>query len=555
MTKRAAPGPDRIDALYDELFADVAELPTDAIRAALAEAGVSREALRGALRSRAAVLASSLASGHTPVPEYLQKLAGTIEETAGEAPRHDARRLDRAASSSYAASHWTNASVMQLAAHRDPVDTIIQKARDLVTRALDCEWHGPPFDPMRLAEICGIEVRPVADVPDARTVPIAADKFCIEFNPNRPVRRVRYSLAHEIAHTLFSDCGELVRNRSAHSNATPDEWQLEALCNIAAAELLMPFGSFPSASPDLVDIDRILVLRKQFKVSTEALLLRVVHLARIECAVFSASQISEGRYQGRWRVDYVVGSPQWTTGNLRGLLAPAGTHLQYCSKPDFTMREEEVWGGHRLRIEAVALPSYPGSITPRVAGFLIVPGSEPIQSGLTEIHGNALEPRGAGQKLIIHVVTDKAETWGGRGFAMAVRRKWPHVHEDFSAWAGLHGKNLKLGQVRFCEATHDIRVASLVAQHGYGKGRGPRIRYAALAQGVTQAFGAAADAHESIHLPRIGTGYGGGSWPVIRDILEEAIAATGVRATVYELPSSTTTPRQGELGFNTEKDA
>lgn len=142
---------------------------------------------------------------------------------------------------------WTNQSVLRFAEGRDPVEAIVARARQIVVDAIDAGWRGPPFDPLSLAaDFLHVPVAANPDVSDARTVSAARDRLRIEFNPNRPRGRLRYSLAHEIAHTLFSDCGERVRNRGSHEDQLPDDWQLEALCNIAAAEFLMPVGSFPT---------------------------------------------------------------------------------------------------------------------------------------------------------------------------------------------------------------------------------------------------------------------------------------------------------------------
>ena len=68
-----------------------------------------------------------------------------------------------------AAHHWSNESVMRLAGERDPVEAVVQAAREMVLEAIDKGWFGPPYDPFRLAEMRGIAVSPRADIPDART--------------------------------------------------------------------------------------------------------------------------------------------------------------------------------------------------------------------------------------------------------------------------------------------------------------------------------------------------------------------------------------------------
>ena len=87
----------------------------------------------------------------------------------------------------------------------------------------------PPYDPFALAEHLKIPVVARQDIPEARTVP-SKQGFLIEFNPNRPRNRVKYSICHEIAHTCFPDCAERVRNRLTHEKMKGEDWQLETLC-------------------------------------------------------------------------------------------------------------------------------------------------------------------------------------------------------------------------------------------------------------------------------------------------------------------------------------
>ena len=136
-------------------------------------------------------------------------------------------------------ARWTNASVLRLGTD-DPVAEITARARSIALAGMDKGWNGPPFDPIALAELLGIDVVANASIRDAQTVPVPRGKVRIEFNPNRPRGRTRYSVAHELAHTLFPDVAEKVRHRGLHHGSGRDDWQLEALCNIGAAELLMP---------------------------------------------------------------------------------------------------------------------------------------------------------------------------------------------------------------------------------------------------------------------------------------------------------------------------
>jgi hypothetical protein len=141
-------------------------------------------------------------------------------------------------------NQWTNKSVLKFAGDGNPIALIEAKARELVLKALDAGWSGPPYNPLVIADMLKIPVEANSEVSDARTVAIGGD-VRIEFNPTRPRERVRFSVAHEIAHTLFPDVTEQTRHRHGPESA-PDEWQLEMLCNLAAAEFVMPLGSLPA---------------------------------------------------------------------------------------------------------------------------------------------------------------------------------------------------------------------------------------------------------------------------------------------------------------------
>src|ERR1700728_4290131 len=77
---------------------------------------------------------------------------------------------------------WTNKSVVRFAGQADPISLIEEKARDLVLRARDAGWLGPPYNPMVNADLLKIPVEANGDIPDARTVNTDSG-LKIEFNP------------------------------------------------------------------------------------------------------------------------------------------------------------------------------------------------------------------------------------------------------------------------------------------------------------------------------------------------------------------------------------
>ncbi len=440
-------------------------------------------------------------------------------------------------------SRWTNASVRQLAGDRDPIDEITTRARARVLDGLDRGWVGPPFDPLALARLSGIQVVGRDSIPDAQTVVDIGGKLVIEVNPNRPRARLRYSIAHELGHTLFPDCAKHVRNRSAYHEMVGDEWQLEALCNIAAAEFLMPTGSFPELREETLSIDRILALRQLYEVSMEAVLIRFVRQSDEDVAVFAASRIESGLHHGSYRLDYVMPAPTRELTLRRGTILPANTRVAECAAIGFTAKSQEKWGGVELDCECVGIPPYPGSAWPRVVGFVrLEPGIQRTQSLITYLRGDALEPRGDGSVVIAQVVNDATPNWGGRGFAQAVRSRLPSVQEDFRRWASLHRGSFQLGEARLYQVSPGLWVESMIAQEGYGVADTPRLRYGSLQRCLIRLARDASQRNATVHMPRIGAGQAGGDWTIIEELIQQEVCERGVSVTVYDLPTGSNRP-------------
>jgi O-acetyl-ADP-ribose deacetylase (regulator of RNase III) len=435
---------------------------------------------------------------------------------------------------------WTHPSVKIFAPNSDPYRKMVGHARSVVLAAQDKGWTGPPFDPAALAKILKIPVEPCQDVRDARTVPLGKHNVKIEFNPNRTPARIRYSIAHELAHTFFPDCSASVRNRESRDDIAGDLWQLEMLCNVGAAELLLPIGSLEprEIAAGAITIDRLLKLSRRFEVSMEALLLRVVKLSTEPLMMFAASRI-EAKNGGRYRIDYSQPSHGWPGRIKPGTLLAENTLISRCTKSGFTERGNEQWSGvqYPLHVESVAIPPYPGHAFPRVVGIASLVDSHSVSVlRLDELQGDALVPRSDAVTIIAHVVNDGTSNWGGGGFASAVRRRFPEVAKDFQKWTSRNRANLRLGKSRLCEAGPGIFVFSMVAQKGYGPSSKPRIRYEPLEQCLLDLAQEATARNAAVQMPKIGCGLAGGRWSVVRELIEEALLEVAISTTVYSPP-------------------
>jgi len=448
---------------------------------------------------------------------------------------------------------WTNQSVVQLMARherQDPVEIITDHTRRISLDAIDNGWSGPPYDPVDLADRLGIAVQPNDSILDAQTVPLGADSFRIDFNPNMPPARVRFSIAHEIAHTFFPDCAEEVRHRNSRSGKVADAWQLETLCNIGAAEILMPLGWLGEIDHSALTIENILRKRDELEVSTEAILIRLIHLAGAPAIAFAASCVESGDLAGRYRLDYVIPSRGWRGPFARaGTALPAKTVLADCTAIGYTATGDESWvaGAGKLHIECAGVPPYRWGRLPRVVGIALDGQGAESPPLFKIVRGDALVPHGDGPHLIVHVVNNKAQTWGGRGFAQALRNKLPKVHDEFRDLAADRA-NLALGKVHLHKVTDELWVADMVAQAGYGPiVRGPRVKYGVLRSCLADVAKKANELGASIHMPRIGAGNAGGSWPVIEELIKTTLCERGLSVTVYDPPERKPVPDGGQL--------
>lgn len=426
---------------------------------------------------------------------------------------------------------WTHKSVKRLAGEEDPVAAIERLARSKVLEAMDAGWSGPPFNPLQIADIMKIPVEADSDVADARTI-ASASGVKIQFNPTQARERLRFSIAHEIAHALFPDVASEVRHRSAPRRG--DDWQLEMLCNLAAAEFIMPLGSLPFGEA-LPPIEMLMTQRRKFDVSAEAFLLRATKVTSEPVLAFCASpQQSEGNIA--YRVDYVVAAPSCESKARSGVLLSAEGAIGECTAVGHTARGRVVWPGLGVvSVECVGVSAYPGDMLPRVAGIVRKAGETPGVKRVDYVQGDVFSARSSGPHIVCQLVNDRARTWGG-GVARTSAKKYPIAHAKFAKWIGSLSLGERLGSLHLADVGGGRVLASLVAQHGYGPSPIPRIRYAALQKCLSALAQEAIARHSTIRMPRIGMGESGGVWSRIEELIQSELISKGVRVTVHDLP-------------------
>lgn len=97
----------------------------------------------------------------------------------------------------------------------------------------------------------------------------------ILFNPDRPAGRRAFSVAHEIAHTFFPSTSGGARFREMTATDSQEMSELERLCDLGAAEVLMPKEEFQASVGGNWSIESVERLIGEFGSSREATVFRL----------------------------------------------------------------------------------------------------------------------------------------------------------------------------------------------------------------------------------------------------------------------------------------
>jgi|SRR5690606_6939258 len=155
-------------------------------------------------------------------------------------------------------------------------------------------------------------------------------------------------------------------------------------------------------------------------------------------------------------------------------------------------------------------------------------------SSITYLEGDATAPVGDDTKIICHVCNDVGG-WGA-GFVLALSKRRPEPEARYRAWYSQgESAGFRLGAVQLVEVEASLLVANMVAQRGVRAAGGvPPLRYDALRECLTTLGEQAVSRHASVHMPRIGCGLAGGSWPEVESIIDATLVAASVPVHVYD---------------------
>lgn len=125
----------------------------------------------------------------------------------------------------------------------DPFEAVRVKARRVITDYVALFGEQPPFNLKAVASVRGLHWSDDDPrfSPDSEIAPEADGRVVLRVNKSRPESRQRFSIGHEIGHTLFPEYQLAVRCRKGvDRNWAEPEDLLETLCDVAASELMFP---------------------------------------------------------------------------------------------------------------------------------------------------------------------------------------------------------------------------------------------------------------------------------------------------------------------------
>jgi hypothetical protein len=431
---------------------------------------------------------------------------------------------------------WKHKSVIRLieeSGNSDPFSEIKLRARDLVLRGFELGWEGPPYSPIELAKLLHIDVTPNDSLLDAVTIPMR-NHFQIQYNPYQKPTRINFSIAHEIAHTLFSDCAEEIRHREENPQ---ENKQLEQLCNVGAAEIQLPYAAFSNdANNTDLSIESLIQLSTKYKASLESVFIRYPEVIDKPCAILIAIFQTDNKIV----VDYCKASKYFNIKVPDGFEIPYTSSSYECTTPGWTARETASWdifNGEECNIYSIGISSYKRDKRPRV-GFLVVPKKvnrkDEEDDRIILEYGDATKPRGAGTKIIAQVVNTSGGL--GIGFGKSLSKNYPIVRQGLETWAK-NKTEFQLGNSNLLRVSSDIYVFQMLAQKGlYAKENDIPLKYKELRKCLVELSKTAQDLNASVHMPQIGAGQAKGDWNLILGMIHDELISKDIKVHIYILP-------------------
>lgn len=131
-------------------------------------------------------------------------------------------------------------------------------------------------------------------------------------------------------------------------------------------------------------------------------------------------------------------------------------------------------------------------------------------------------------KYIVHGCNDQGAM--GSGVAKTIREKYTEAYKQYVLkWRDF---GLKLGEVQYVETNGKV-IVNAISQDNYGRDGRRYVSYEAITDIMKTLEKDLSGKIDSIAMPQIGAGLGGGDWNIISEIIEKELIS--IQPVVYIL--------------------
>ena len=175
-----------------------------------------------------------------------------------------------------------------------------------------------PVDVAVLASARGVSEVREAEQEEAGCILFEGDRLVIQVRARDPETRRRFTVCHEICHTFFPALGARRVDETVGEFSEADP--IEYLCDVGAAELLMPRQPFCSEMPEGdLRVDDVLRLADCFRSGPQATSIR---LAGLHTGPFAVVSIERAKQNAPWTIAW--SATKGTSRIARGTAAKDG---------------------------------------------------------------------------------------------------------------------------------------------------------------------------------------------------------------------------------------
>ena len=233
---------------------------------------------------------------------------------------------------------WTSAAARRIVEQSQSATTVEEAVLGTASRLLD-GVSCPPTDLDVLKNRLNVtSVEPIRGLPISGELRKRGDGFVIVYSSSLSPGRRRFTIAHELGHAVFESTGP---------NCPRYGRELERICDMLAAEFLMPREVFVARAGKSLHPGRVLMLARDFGTSVMATALRCQQLLRVSVFQVEAARVSWGYGTIRRDHDLQADADGFQDAITRAMRGDIGERMVFVKQRDFRLQWVCLQGEHR----------------------------------------------------------------------------------------------------------------------------------------------------------------------------------------------------------------